>query len=485
MAGFRVADTSTCVEVSSAKNLYVRLPSAVDPTLVGALSFFSLVDSGSITGTAYDVSPETDDDFRERVGADLILDTETFNYTAQNTGKHQYNNTTMTNAWAVGGMTTNSSGGGIVTANTATIFSTYAMFSLPATGTLCMDVELSFSAAMTTNTTVQFGLFRADFSTFPYTPTDGVYFEVTSAGMFGVLNYNGTTTSSAAFTFTPTVNKKHKYRVCTSVREVEFWIDDVLYATVETPTANGQPFASVSQCFAIRHAIGASPAAGSFQTVLGDYTVYVGGPVFDRDFGVQGNACYGSYQGLSGGTMGSLATYPNSADPTPTVPTNTSAALGTGLGGQVREVDTLAVTTDGIILSYQVPAGTVSVQGRRLRLTGVTIQSALITAAASGGPYVAQWSLAFGHTAVSLATTETATSKAPRRIPLGVQSLTAAQLLAPIVQLETIRRVFLNPIYINPGEFVAVVKKKVGTVPVGTATTPAIEHTITYDYSWE
>ena len=81
------------------------------------------------------------------------------------------------------------------------------------------------------------------------------------------------------------------------------------------------------------------------------------------------------------------------------------------------------------------------------------------------------WGLAFGHTAVSLATTESAsfannTAKAPRRIPLGVQTAIGAlpqgTLLQPIdVDLDHC------PVVVQPGGFVAVFVKNVGTV--GTA----------------
>lgn len=41
---------------------------------------------------------------------------------------------------------------------------------------------------------------------------------------------------------------------------------------------------------------------------------------------------YGSYQGLSGGTMGGLSKYTNNTNATAGVATNTTAALGTGYG---------------------------------------------------------------------------------------------------------------------------------------------------------
>jgi hypothetical protein len=117
----------------------------------------------------------------------------------------------------------------------------------------------------------------------------------------------------------------------------------------------------------------------------------------------------------------------NAANPTPAVPTTTTAALGSGLGGRFWETATLAVNTDAIIMSYQVPLGTVNAAGRRLVVRGINLASYIQTAI-TGGPYTAEWFLAFGHTAVSLATTEAASSKAPRRIVLPIiQQVTAAQ----------------------------------------------------------
>jgi len=192
-----------------------------------------------------------------------------------------------------------------------------------------------------------------------------------------------------------------------------------------------------------------------------------------------GNRIYGSYQGMGGGTMGSLANYANSANPTAAVPTNTTAALGTGLGGQFWETATLAANTDGIICSYQVPTPTVNVQGRRLVVKRVKIDSYIQTALTAGG-FNEQWTIAFGHTSLSLATTEATAAKAPRRVVLGSRSVAATA--AALTQLSTIELdLSAAPIYVNPGEFFAIVKKIVGTA--GSAGT--IAHTIAVVFDWE
>lgn len=138
-------------------------------------------------------------------------------------------------------------------------------------------------------------------------------------------------------------------------------------------------------------------------------------------------------------------------------------------------------TTSRIILSYQVPAGTVNIQGRRLKLTGVSIASFVQTVVV-GGPYVATWKLCFGHTAVSLQTAEAATTKAPRRVNLPfVQLVTAAQAVSTTVAQNVYTYVFDNPIYVNPGEFIALVTQHTGTV----GSSGTVAHSIMYDYSWE
>lgn len=476
MAGIRIeGSTGNQLEVDSSGNALVRLPLATTPANVGGVRLYSENDAGDVTGTAYLASPETDQDSRLRIATETLMDLEIFNYTAQNTGKFIYRNTTMTTTWTAGQMTTN--GSSITTTTTGVSVNSYAMFPISGASVTYCEFELAFSNQPTTNTTVDFGLFL-NASTNPYAPTDGVYFRLNSAGLFGVANFSTAETTTSVFTFSYTNNRRYKFLIAVGWREVQFWIDDVLYATRATPAGQARPCASVSLPVAIRHAIAGGAAGAVLQALVGSYAVSIGGMVFNRTLGETFNAALGSYQGLSGGTMGSLASYANSANPTAAVPTNTTSTVLTALGGQGWETDTLAVTTDGIIMSYQVPAGTVAVQGRRLRVSGVTI-NAYIQTTLTGGGYVAQYSLAFGHTAVSLATAEAATTKAPRRIALGAHAVasgaTATTVLTPIsITLQ-------NPIYVNPGEFIAIVKKKVGTAP----SAGVVAFTFTLDYAWE
>lgn len=488
MSGIRIEGNTSgnVAEVNASHQLQI-VPEVDSSTVgnIGCVRVFGENDTGVFTGAAQIMSPETDLDFRQRSASDTMLDQEQFNYTAQNTGKHLYRNTTMTNAWTVNGLQTNS--GSITTTTTGTLVQSYAYYPIFGTSTLAVDMEVAFSASPTANTVIDFGLFLANSSN-PYAPTDGCYFRLQSGGLQGIINYNGTETTTSLFSgYTYTNNEKQQFILYITPRYVEFWYNDgqspantYLLGVLDTPSGNGSPCMSASLPLGIRHSIVGGAAGATIQATLSNYNVRSGGFMISDSLGTIGNRCYGSHQGLSGGTMGSLANYANSANPTAAVPTNTTAALGTGLGGQFWETDTLAVTTDGVICSYQVPAGSVNNAGRRLKIKGMGLAS-FVQATLTGGGYVAQWSLAFGHTAVSLATSEAATTKAPRRVPLPFVHAVASAATANTIIESGKWITFDEPIYVNPGEFIAVVKKKVGTAPsAGT-----IAHVITFDYSWE
>jgi hypothetical protein len=162
--------------------------------------------------------------------------------------------------------------------------------------------------------------------------------------------------------------------------------------------------------------------------------------------------------------MGSTALYTNSLAPTAgAAMTNTTAALGSGLGGQFSALPTLAANTDGIICSFQVPLGPATLPGKTLYIRNINIDAIVTTVLAGNAtPVIYAYSLAYGHTAVSLATTETTTSKAPRRKILGLNQFPAAAALG--IQATSLGSNIDVPVAVYPGEFVQVVAKNIGAV---------------------
>jgi len=94
-----------------------------------------------------------------------------------------------------------------------------------------------------------------------------------------------------------------------------------------------------------------------------------------------------------------------------------------------------------------------------------------------------QFSLAFGHSAVSLATAEAATTKAPRRVALGMMTWPVGAAIGAQPQTGALTVDFGDaPIYVNPGEFVQLV----GKFLVGTATASQVINFVWQPvYGWE
>ena len=476
------------LNVDTNDNIFIRTPGH-SPTgsIVGggnsnSSAILSENDSGEYSGSRYVLSPECDADNKIRTSKSYQLDDEVFNYLAQNTGKYQYYNTTMTMTWNASGLLLNTNN--INTNTTGASLRSYAFFPKMGSGeTLYGQFSCNFSVQPTTNCVTDFGLFLQP-TTNPYAPTDGVYFRVKSTGVYGVINNNGTETETL-LPFTYKNNTNYEFIISSSKNKTCFWINNMLYAKVLTPNDQSAPFVSGALPFGIRQAISGGTASAGLQVRLKNYSVSIGGHFFINTLSGVGNAVYGSYQGLSGGTMGSLSVYANSTNATAAVPANTSltANLPAGLGGQAWETFSLAVTTDGILMSYQVPAGTVAILGKRLKITGVKLSS-FIQTVISGGPTVRTFTLNYGHTAVSLATGEAATTKARRVVllPELTQSVLVTQAVSTFLnQPGGSVSMFPEPIYVNPGEFVSVSVKQIGTaVTLGTITS-----SIQLIYSWE
>lgn len=469
----------------------VKTALTLDPQYIGGVRLFSENDSGAVTGEPSLLSPEVDADFRFRVSQDLILDDESFNYTAQNTGKHNYITTNLVNAWTAGNLTTNSSS--ITTVNSGSVFATYAAFPNNGTQTLSADVELAFSNQPVSNTIIEFGLGIPGSQL--VAPLDGVFMRLTSAGLIGVASNNGTETHIAfplsngtgVWKYTP--EKKYQFIIDQGTVKASFWVNDGVSTTLlgEIPLPSGQGRMTMGRGlqFFIKHRIVGGAAGGILQAKVGAYNVRLGGSNLTSTISTQGNRIYGSYQGISGGTMGSLSTYPNSANPTAAAPSNTAltANLPSGLGGQGAVIAAAAAATDGIWGSYQVPPVSVNSGSRRLVIRGVQLDLLNLGAAVATTATSIQFSLAYGHTAVSLATTDGAASKSPRRLPLGYATWAVGAAIGTQPQGgKLILDLGDAPVFVNPGEFVALV----GKFLVGTATaSQVINFTWTPIYGWE
>lgn len=463
------------VEVDANNNLKVNLPTS--PSQAG---FVNLVGrSETSAGTPRTNETYVTEGGRLAVSPVTLFWDDTFNATALNTGKYRAPVTTQTVTFAGG--YANLNGSAVTTINTNSALQSQRTFPLFAKSELRLNVSAMITVVPQANAVTEVGLFNA---TLPgaAAPSDGVFFRWNAATeLRGVISYNGTETQTAAIT-SPSINVNHDFGIIVQTNTVLFVIDDVIVGTISLLTdapSLGQPMSTAAVPFTARYYIGASAPALASQLKMSDVFVSMLGADSKRPWETakSGMGHY-AYQGQNGGTMGSTQNFANSANPTAAVPTNTTAALGTGLGGQFWATASAALGTDTIISSYQNPAGSVTQTARTLMIYGVYIDASIQTVLV-GGPFVIALSLAFGHTAVSLATAEAATTKAPRRIALGKAAVTAAQAVATKVAGMPIYVPFRVPIAVNPGEFVAVVAKHETGGTVGTSGT--IAYHITFD----
>lgn len=439
-------------------NLQVITPT--DPNLAGVVVLGGLFDDGVGTGNREVIPFGVSEEGRLDVGLDSVIFNDSFNYAAQNTANYRYPITTMTVTHAGGYVILN--GGSITSINTNCAIQSYRSF--PVYGGFGIEARVAalHTVAPLANAVTEWGLFTA---TLPGAaiPTDGAYFRFNAAAQFVcVINYNGTEAASAALTI-PSANENHSYEILLTEEATVFKVDGTVVYDVDTPIGLSQPFASGAVPFTARHYIAGSAPASAMQFKIGAVDINMSDMNTTKPWAhVMSSLGLCAYQGQNGGTMGSTALYTNSlAVGAGAAATNTTAALGSGFGGQFAVQPTLAANTDGIISSYQNPAGSPTQTPRTIMICGVKIDG-LVTTIFTGGPVYYFFSLAFGHTAVSLATAEAATTKASRRIPLGIQTYVVT---APVGTLgQTINVHFDTPIPVYPGEFVQVVAKNVGTV---------------------
>jgi hypothetical protein len=438
----------------------------VSPTLVeeksGFVTFTAENDAGLVTGTRYTLSPEVTGDFRLRTGVDQMLFNELFPGAALNTGLWTSPVTTAT--LTVAGGFANLNAAGSLASGAVARLSTYRHFPCYKSYTTYFEMEVNFTNLPVAGNVCEWGAFL---STGTSAPTDGALFRVNSTGEFrAVINNNGTEIQSSTLDFTALVDVNHTraFLIYIMSNKAFFWIDNQLVATLDAPAATGTITSSQNLPLTFRNYNSSAISSAQIMKVsmvnvtLADMNTSK--PWNDIISGAGGNA----FQGQTGGTLGSTALYTNSLAPTAgAAMTNTTAALGSGLGGQFSALPTLAVNTDGIVSSFQVPLGTAAYPGKTLYARSINV-SALVTTVLVGNatPLTYIYSVAFGHNAVSLATTETATTKAPRRKVLGINQFPAAATAGTIA--TPISSNFDVPIAIQPGEFVQIVAKNVGAV---------------------
>ena len=453
----RIKGTTSLQEVDSSGNANVTLPLIEAQAGFGAM--LAENDAGTITGVRSTRALEVSNDFRLRVGQDTMLFNETFVGGAFNSGIW----TTPATVMAIGltnGFCSLNNGSSLVSTAVSQV-RTYRHFPCYKQYTTEVEAEVQFSSLPVTNNRCEWGLVLHSGVA---APTDGVFFRIDTTGSFlAVMNYNGTETTQVLNPSLIVAGKTVSYLIYVSSAVVNFWMDNILVATMARPVGQGSTTSSMNLPLSFRnYNVGATTTAQVMK--VGNTNVTLGDQSMAKPWGhVLSGFGANSTQGQTGATIGSTAIYNNAAAAAAAALSNTTAAAGNvGLGGIINVLPTLTAGVDGILCSFQVPPGFPTLPGKSLYITDIRV-SGVVTTALTGGPVIYAYSLAYGHTAVSLATTESTISKAPRRVPLGMQSFA---LTAPAGTMPSDIDVDFGSgaMVVYPGEFVQIAARNVGAV---------------------
>lgn len=461
------------------------LDAAGTPAGVGGARMFSEVDAGTETGAALLKSPEVSADYRLRVGVDTLLFQDVLNSTAQNTTKWAYTLATLTATQSGNGAVTFSAVQGTTSSHGA-FMRTFQYFPLLGTAPVWHEERWGqFTAALVANEvwSCGFGLPTAATTL----PTEGAWFQLTTAGVIGRVCHNGVFTDSGvlmAFADV-TVGKLFKFSIMVGAAEVQWWCDDVLLGTTVVPDGNGQPFLQGAlPAFRMKHNTGAVSNTNTMRSaglIITQSDLNTSKP-WSHQRALSGAS---AYIGQDNHTQGKTQWWTNNTAPTAAAATNTAAISGaTTLGGLVAVLPTLTANNDGNLFTYQNPVPGPTITGRNLIITGVKIQG-MVTVIFNGGPVLYAYAVQYGHTAVSLATAEAGsfvngTTHAPRTAFVGMESYPVT---APVGQIGQGCSLDLSegPIVVRPGEFIAITARNMGTV----TTTGAITIGATLSGYWE
>lgn len=476
-------------DVDTGFNLQVALPTT--DALVGSVRMMSENDPGTITGAVYLKSPETSPDFRLRVGVDTALFSDQFNGLTQNTNNWAYTFVTLTASQPGAGYLQFGTVQGTAATHGAFMRS-FQFFPLVNTAPLAIEFTGGqFTAALVANEQWLAGLGLP--SAAITRPTDGCWFKLTTAGLEGILAFNGVEVSTGVILpfASIAVGVMSKYVMVVGEREVEFWADDVLLGHIDIPTGNGTPFMGAAQPVFMQKFCTGVVANTNVMRVS-----RCGVSLLDVDIdkpaaeiaATQGMSCNIGQNGNAQGNT--AANVLNAATPATVVLSNTGAvAPPVGLGGYfvgTAQATNVAIAGDNIGCSFQNPAPTINITGRNLIITGVRINCMNTGAVVAGTPTSLVWGVAWGHTAISLATTETAsfataTTHIPRKKYIGMCSAAIGVVVGGLYD-RAITADFSVPLVIRPGEFLATTVR----FRIGTATaSQEVTYTVDFDGYWE
>jgi hypothetical protein len=469
--------------VSSTYELNVVTPQT--EVNAGFVQLSTEVDSGSVTGSRTVIPPECSDDYRLRVALDQTVFNASFEGTSILTTTWNQLLTTMTTAQASNFVTLNS-GTPSTASGAAAYVRTHRHFPTFGTYPTYCDMWIREANTSATNAISEWGfLYLTAQAT--QQPLDGIYFRRVSGGqLYAVVTNNGTDIASTTITTTNVpprdgvgtfdATESNHYLISYHNDTVRFWINDVVVAELACPAANATFSASSNTPVGFRVVNTGSASAGRQLTVgfvnvgLGDQNV---NKPWQHAMAGMGNGAYQFSQGntpgptvsRSGGTGGHPASATARAAGTWTA---TSAPAFNTLGGLWTSpaMSTLTSDADYPVFAFLNPAGSATLPGKTLYITGVRVGEAYVSAAASTNAMFLSYILMVGSSAAATSTADAATTVSGKSITIGGHGFIATEVVGNYKAGFEMR--FDSPLMIPAGHFLHFVVRPFGTVTLNT-----------------
>ena len=298
-----------------------------------------------------------------------------------------------------------------------------------------------------------------------------------TGGLIAVLAY---TTGSGVTQITQDINGgvplsdnvARAYEIVLDEGGCSFWIDGEFQTFIPLQADASGAFKSASYPIMFRQFHTASTPALAPIFDLGSVGVAAIGPSGDEDRNVlqiaMGRAIGRAQAGVQAASGSNAATPASGTSPTATAGSNTVAAL-TGLGGYGRCTLTgvvATVHTEIILNAFQNPVVSETagapINARPAVITDLFLSPLMVSVLLAGGGFTAEWFLAYGSTALSLATVDanggtTIGTKSPTRIPLPILDTLGANAAAGTIASrvgEAGHIALQSPIVLLPGDFI-------------------------------
>lgn len=470
--------------VSSTYELQVTTPQ--EQAQAGFAQMSSEIDDGTVLGTRTVLAAEISDDYRLRVGIDQTLFNMSFEGTVVPTGHFQQVTATATVTQLSNYLIVN--GGSSVTSAQGAYIRTYRHFPSFGTYPTYVDMWIREVGATSVNVVSEWGLLYLT-AVATATPLDGVFFRRLSGGALrAVINNNGTETEyTIDTTNVPSRDgvgvydaaEVSHYLIAFHNDVVRFWINDILVAAIDCPS-NQAAFVSGTNIplgFRVINTNTVTPVARQLQ--VGFINVATGDQNTNKPWShAMAGAGQGAYQAQVGSTVGPTVT--RGAAPAGWVTSATARATGTwtatsapataSLGGMwvTPAISTLTSDADYPIFAYTVPAGTATLPGKTLYITGIRVGEAYAATAASTNAIQLTYIVTVGGTSATTSTTDATTTVAPRGIVVGSHGFTATEVVGTLKPGFEVT--FNSPLVCPAGTVFSFVCRPFGTVASNTLT---------------